>query len=379
MMNESPTLKLAKSLIECPSITPLDAGCQSILAERLRKLGFEVQHLNFEDVSNLWAIRGKGNPIFVFAGHTDVVPAGNLNDWDSPPFSPTVKDGYLYGRGAADMKGSLAAMITACERFIQMYPDHIGSIAFLITSDEEGPAKQGTVKVVEYLKKSGIDLDYCLIGEPSSHQHLGDTIKIGRRGSYHGHLKIIGKEGHIAYPHKAQNPIHLAFSSLAALTEMVWDMGNEFFPPTSFQISNIAAGNGTLNVIPSTLECNFNFRYGTAISPEKISSQIKEILDQRALKYELNFDLSGKPFLSKSGKLLDACQKALADIVNQKPNLSTDGGTSDGRFIAEICPELIELGPCNESIHCNNERVKIEDLEQLSRIYERILQFILKV
>jgi len=379
MVIQSTTLELAKKLIARPSVTPHDAECQIIMAEYLRKLGFTIQHRTEGEVQNLWAIRGRENPIFVFAGHTDVVPAGNLADWESDPFTPTIRNGYLYGRGAADMKGSLAAMLTACERFLEQNPNHLGSIAFLITSDEEGPAKNGTVKVIEYLTHLGIQLDYCLIGEPSSQHTLGDTIKIGRRGSLNCTLKILGKQGHVAYPQKADNPIHRALQPLQALVNYPWDRGreNNAFPPTTLQISNINAGTGATNVIPGTVECKFSLRFSTEITPEAIQEQVKTILEAEACRYECDWQLSGLPFLTKQGKLLSACRTAVQKRTGLTPKLSTDGGTSDGRFIAPTGAEVIELGPCNETIHSTNECVNIEALESLSEIYEDLLKEIL--
>jgi len=380
--SESPTLQLAKSLIERPSITPNDAGCQDLIAHRLSAIGFEIYALPFADVQNLWAIRKSQNPqtavpLLAFAGHTDVVPTGNVKDWDTPPFTPSIKDGYLYGRGAADMKGGLAAMITACERFIDSHPNHPGSIAFLITSDEEGPAINGTAKVMEYLKAQGIYLDYCVIGEPSSQKTVGDVLKNGRRGSFHGTLKILGMQGHVAYPHKADNPIHRALLPLAELVNTEWDSGNEYFPATSFQISNIHSGTGATNVIPGTLECHFNFRFNTESPPEILISKIKNIFENHPLKYELETTTSAYPFLTKMGKLVSACIESVEKITQKTPQLATDGGTSDGRFIAPTGTEVIEFGPCNHSIHAINECVRIEDLEMLTLMYEHVLQRIL--
>ncbi len=373
----SPTLTLTQQLIECPSVTPEDANCQQIIAEYLKKIGFTLQHLPFGPVQNLWAIRGHENPIFVFAGHTDVVPPGELSKWETPPFIPTIKNGYLYGRGAADMKGSLAAMITAAERFINKNPYHSGSLAFLITSDEEGPAKEGTVKVIEYLKAQNIQLDYCIVGEPSGQNTVADTLKNGRRGSLNCYLKILGKQGHIAYPDKAQNAIHHALLPLAELAATQWDNSNEHFPATTFQIANIKAGTGATNVIPGILDCQFNFRFNSESTPEMLLDRVKETLKTHEVQYELEWDVSGLPFLTKTGKLISACMQAVEEITKISPVLSTKGGTSDGRFIAPTGAELIEFGPCNATIHCVNECVKIEELELLSQIYERILELIL--
>ncbi len=374
----SETIELAKALIQCPSVTPNDANCQAILAKRLEKLGFSIYSLPFGDVQNLWAIRSSlPGPLFVFAGHTDVVPAGNLNDWATPPFTPSINGEYLYGRGAADMKGSLAAMITATERFIEHFPNSHGSIGFLITSDEEGLAENGTVKVVEYLKNQGIKINYCIVGEPTARDQAGDTIKNGRRGSLNGILKILGKQGHVAYPEKADNPIHRALLPLNELSHHVWDQGNEFFPPTTFQIANINAGTGATNVIPAALECQFNFRFNTEVTPEILIEKIKNLLQPYGLQYALNYTVSGYPFLTEPGVLLSACTEACEAIVNSTPALSTNGGTSDARFIAPMGTEVVELGPCNATIHCTNESVKISELSSLTKIYERVLQLLL--
>lgn len=373
MQVESKLLKLCQALIARPSLTPKDEGCQELIGTHLSRLGFQVQSLRFQDVDNLWAIRGNQSPLFVFAGHTDVVPVGNHNDWVFPPFAGTVSNGMLYGRGAADMKGSIAAMMTALEHFIEEHPDHKGSIAFLITSDEEGPAENGTVKVVEYLKTNQIHIDYCLVGEPSSHGTLGDTLKIGRRGSMTGLLKIRGKQGHIAYPEKAENPIHRVLEALLELTNTVWGPKSPDFPPTSFQISNLNAGTGAGNVIPGSLDCLFNFRFSTEVEPLYLQKRVRDILDKHHLNYELTWKIFGHPFLTKQGKLLNACFDAISEINGIHPTLSTTGGTSDGRFIAGPNTEVIELGPCNETIHSVNECVRLSDLEDLSRIYQSIL------
>jgi succinyl-diaminopimelate desuccinylase len=371
-----PTLALLQQLIACPSVTPEDAGCQAILGERLKKMGFVLKALPSGDVQNLWAIRGNQSPLFVFAGHTDVVPAGDLNQWKTPPFTPSIQGDYLYGRGAADMKGGLAAMIIACERFVAKNPQHPGSIAFLITSDEEGPAIHGTVKILEYLKTQGIHMDYCLIGEPTSDQKVGDILKNGRRGSLNGNLKILGKQGHVAYPMAADNPIHRVLLSLAKLVDTQWDKEDREdldFPPTTFQISNIHSGTGATNVIPGILECQFNFRFGTATTPEALMAGVEAVLKQEGVSYEVSWKLSGAPFLTKSGILLPACIQAIRDCTQIEARPSTDGGTSDGRFIAPTGTEVIELGLCNASIHAANECIKIADLHTLSQIYERIL------
>lgn len=370
-------IHLAKQLIAKPSITPNDAGCQDLLIEHLIPLGFKVEKLKFGNVENFWAKRGNSSPVFVFAGHTDVVPPGPLERWDFPPFTPEIRDGKLFGRGAADMKGSLAAMIIACENFIKKYPDHSGSIAFLITSDEEGQAIDGTAKVVEYLQNQHEKIDYCLIGEASSEQQLGDTIKIGRRGSLHGKLIIEGKQGHVAYPQKADNPIHKAAAALAALAATHWDAGNEQFPPTTFQISNIHGGTGADNVIPGELEILFNFRYSTASTAEELQQNVLNILDRHALRYRIEWRISGKPFLTASKELINAATQAISEIAKIQPKLSTSGGTSDGRFIATTGCQVIEIGPNNSSIHQINEHVDIEELEKLSLIYAKILEILL--
>lgn len=373
----SETLLLAKALIERPSVTPEDAGCQALIAERLRPLGFTFHELKFGSVQNLVAIRKTSKEpasLLAFAGHTDVVPAGPLNHWHTPPFSPSIKEGFLYGRGAADMKGSLAAMITACERFIVQNPNHKGSIAFLITSDEEGDAEWGTRKIMEFLAEQHIQINYCIVGEPSSLQRLGDNIKIGRRGSMTGRLKILGQQGHVAYPHLADNSIHRALAPLHQLLRMHWGAADDNFPATSFQISNIHAGTGAGNVIPGLLECLFNFRFNPQIHALTLQAQVQKVLEEHALNYELNWQIFGEPFLTRPGVLLNACQQAILQVVGIQANLSTDGGTSDARFIAGPNTEVIELGPLNATIHAANECVNIEELEQLSIIYERVLE-----
>lgn len=369
----SPTLTLAKQLINLPSVTPSDGGCHQLMIKRLEAIGFKVTHLPFAEVDNFWAQRGESGPLFAFAGHTDVVPTGPLESWDSPPFEATERDGYLYGRGTADMKSSLAAMVTACEAFIAEHPDHQGSIGFLITSDEEGPAKNGTVKVVEYLEQQNIKMDYCLVGEPSSTNQLGDVIKNGRRGSLGGILTIKGIQGHVAYPHLAENPIHKAAPALAELSKIEWDQGNDFFPATSFQISNINSGTGATNVIPGECEIIFNFRYSTETTHEKLQQQVELILDKHQLNYELEWNLSGLPFLTDAGALVDAACEAIESITGLQAELSTSGGTSDGRFIAPTGAQVLELGPVNATIHKVNECVKTDDIETLSKIYQRIL------
>lgn len=367
-------ITLTKQLIACPSITPNDAGCQTILCERLANLGFKIEHLPFGKVSNFWARRGNAAPLLVFVGHTDVVPTGPLDKWISNPFHPEIRDGYLYGRGAADMKGSLAAMLVACENFIMRHPNHAGSIAWLITSDEEGPSVDGTAKVVETLENRGEKIDFCLVGEPSSDKQLGDILKIGRRGSLSGTLTIYGKQGHIAYPKLANNPIHKAMPVLAELLAMQWDEGNDFFPPTSLQISNIHAGTGANNVIPGEIQLLFNFRYSTEVSVTYLQTQIEAILHKYQLKFQLDWHHSGHPFLTTQGKLVDVAIAAVKSVNGVCPELSTSGGTSDGRFIAPLGAQVVELGPCNHTIHQINEYVAVKELEELTHIYEKILE-----
>lgn len=373
----SATLDLSRALIERPSVTPDDHGCQQLLAERLQAIGFRIEQLRFADVDNLWARRGDATPLFVFAGHTDVVPPGPLDDWDSPPFEPVIREGLLYGRGAADMKSSIAAMVTACERFVADHPDHAGSIAFLITSDEEGPSINGTVKVIEALQARGEQIDCCLVGEPSSKTHTGDTIKNGRRGSLNGILEIRGQQGHVAYPHLADNPIHKAAPALAELSSVEWDQGNEFFPPTTLQISNIRAGSGTENVIPGVLDILFNLRFSTESTAESIKSRVEDILTRHGLDYTLTWKLSGKPFLTAAGDLVDAARTAIQAVAGIDTELSTSGGTSDGRFIAPTGAQVLELGPVNATIHQINECVNVAELDTLSAIYEEILKQLL--
>ena len=373
----SATLDLSRTLIERPSVTPDDQGCQHLLAERLQAIGFRIEHLRFDDVDNLWARRGDATPLFVFAGHTDVVPPGPLDAWDSPPFEPVIRDGLLYGRGAADMKGSIAAMVTACERFVANHPDHAGSIAFLITSDEEGPCINGTVKVIEALQARDEQIDYCLVGEPSSKTQTGDTIKNGRRGSLNGILEIRGQQGHVAYPQLADNPIHKAAPALAELSTVEWDQGNEFFPPTSFQISNIRAGTGAENVIPGMLDILFNLRFSTESTTESIKSRVEDILTHHGLDYSLSWKLSGKPFLTPAGELVDAARTAIKAVAGIDTELSTSGGTSDGRYIAPTGAQVLELGPVNATIHQINECVNVAELDTLSDIYEEILKQLL--
>lgn len=369
----SQTLELAKALIRRPSVTPQDSGCQQLIAERLAPLGFVAETLQFGEVTNLWLRRGQAKPLFVFAGHTDVVPTGPLERWSSPPFVPSVRDGRLYGRGAADMKGSLAAFITACERFIFRHPGHQGSIAFLLTSDEEGPAVDGTVKVVETLGARGEQIDMCIVGEPSSSERCGDVVKIGRRGSLNARMRVLGEQGHVAYPHLARNPIHELAPALAELTREVWDQGNESFPPTTFQVSNIHGGAGATNVIPGEVELLFNFRFSTAVTDEELKARTLAILDRHGVSYEIDWQLSARPFLTAGGPLVEGVQRAVRAVAGVETELSTSGGTSDGRFIAPTGAQVVELGPVNRTIHKIDEHVAVEELDTLSGIYEQIL------
>jgi len=358
-------------------VTPEDAGCQQLIAERLEAVGFHAQHLRHDDVDNLWITHGEGSPCFVFVGHTDVVPTGPLDDWSSDPFTPEVKGDFLYGRGAADMKGSIAAMVTAIERLFEDHPDHKGTIALLITSDEEGVAINGTQKVVEFLRKQEITIDWCLVGEPTSKTSIGDAIRNGRRGSLVGNLKVLGVQGHVAYPQLAQNPIHQVSPALTQLCAMTWDKGNEFYPPTSFQVSNIHAGTGADNVIPGQIDILFNFRYSTEVTHEELKQWTKQILDEHKLNYEIDWRLSGEPFLTPKGQLLTAVRDMIREVTGHDTEISTGGGTSDGRFIAPMGAEVVELGPVNATIHQVNECVNIDDLETLSSLYEKILQRLL--
>lgn len=372
----SETIELAKLLLSKPSLTPLDEGCQALMSDRLSKINFQIEQLKFGEVENFWALRGNTSPVFVFAGHTDVVPVGE--NWKTDPFNPEIIDGMLYARGAADMKGSLAAMVVATERFVKDFPDHQGSIGFLITSDEEGPALDGTVKVCEYLKTKNQAVDYCLVGEPSSTKQLGDVIKNGRRGSLNGRLTIIGKQGHIAYPHLANNPIHLVIPALNDLCDELWDEGNEYFPATSFQISNIYAGTGVTNVIPGETEVVFNFRYSTESTHEDLQQRVLGILDKHGLEYKLNWEHSGYPFLTPKGDLVSSCVDAIKTVKGIDTELSTSGGTSDGRFIAPMLDaQVVELGPLNATIHQVNECVSTQDLDDLTDVYYQVLKNIL--
>ena len=371
-------LRLTQALISAESVTPADAGCQDLLGKELEGLGFKVEKMPFADVSNLWACHGDGPPYFVFAGHTDVVPPGLVSDWATPPFSPTLEGDLLYGRGAADMKGALAAMISACKDFLRESSEHKGTLAFLITSDEEGDAINGTQKVLETLKARNIDIDWCVIGEPSSNQSLGDVVKTGRRGSLHAEIKILGIQGHVAYPHKADNPIHRAMPALDALVNEVWDEGNEFFPPTSMQISNIHSGTGVTNVIPGFLDLLLNFRFSTESTEKNLRVRAEEILQQHNINYQIKWTLSGNPFLTTNGELIPAVQKAIFDILNIETELSTSGGTSDGRFIEPSGAQVVELGPCNATIHKVDECVSVSDLRKLSIVYCKIMQQLIR-
>ncbi len=373
----SETLDLTIDLIRRPSVTPEDAGCQALMMERLAALGFVNEPLRFGEVDNFWSRRGTQGPLFCFAGHTDVVPPGPREEWTSDPFSPEIRDGMLYGRGAADMKGSLAAMVTATERFVARHPEHRGSIAFLITSDEEGPAVNGTVKVVETLEARGEKIDWCLVGEPSSSERVGDVVKNGRRGSLGARLVVHGIQGHVAYPQLARNPVHQALPALAELAAVEWDRGNDFFPPTTFQISNIHAGTGATNVIPGELEVLFNLRFSTETDAARIRETVQAILDRHGLDYAIDWTLSGNPFLTPAGELVEAAQAAIREVTGLETQLSTAGGTSDGRFIAPTGAQVLELGPVNATIHKVNECVGVAELDTLSTLYERLLERLL--
>ncbi len=375
--NLTPTLELALQLLRRPSVTPDDAGCQQLICQRLEPLGFRCEHMPFGEVSNLWARRGNEAPVFAFAGHTDVVPTGPLDAWDSPPFEPTLRDGLLYARGAADMKSSIACFIVACEGFIAEHPRHQGSIALLITSDEEGPARDGTVKVIETLQARDEHIDWCLVGEPSSTERLGDVVKNGRRGSLGARLVILGQQGHVAYPHLADNPVHRAAPFLAELVAIEWDQGNDFFPPTTLQISNIHAGTGATNVIPGELVVDFNLRFSTELTPEAIQQRVGQLLERHGLDHRIEWNLSGLPFITETGALLDAARDAIRAVEGIDTTMSTAGGTSDGRFIAPTGAQVLELGPVNASIHKINEHVRVTDLEALTRIYRKMLENLL--
>ncbi len=374
---QDPTVELARELIRRPSVTPDDAGCQVLIAERLARMGFRIEPMPFGEVHNLWARRGEQGPLLCLAGHTDVVPPGPREAWRHDPFDPVIEDGRLYGRGAADMKGSLAAMVTACERFLARHPDHRGSLAFLLTSDEEGPAVDGTARVVRALQARGERIDWALVGEPTAERSAGDVIKNGRRGSLSGRLRVIGRQGHVAYPDKADNPIHRFAPALAELVAAEWDRGNEHFPPTTFQVSNIQAGTGAGNVIPGELEAWFNFRYSTETSAEALRARVEEILRRHAVPHELAWEHSGEPFLTPAGELVEAVRAAVRRVAGIEPRLSTSGGTSDGRFIAPTGAQVVELGPCNATIHQADEHVAVEELVRLSAIYEAVLDALL--
>ncbi|MGD7036957.1 succinyl-diaminopimelate desuccinylase [Alkalicoccus sp. WONF2802] len=371
LMNDP--LELLKDLISRASVTPDDAGCMELLAERLEKTGFRAEYLDFEDTRNIWLKRGEDKPLFVFLGHTDVVPTGPIERWQSPPFEPTIQDGKLYGRGAADMKSGIACFVTAVERFIEKHPDHRGSIAIMLTSDEEGPATNGVVKVVETLERRNEKIDWCLVGEPSSDKKLGDVIRVGRRGSLCAKLTVHGIQGHVAYPEIAENPIHRFAPALKELTEEIWDRGNAFFPPTSLQVSNINAGTGAENIIPGSIEVQFNLRFSTESNEDSIKRRTKAILDKYDLKYDLEWRLSGKPFLTDKGDLIDAVHAAIDSVTGFEPVDDTGGGTSDGRFVAPTGAQVVELGPINATIHKINENVDLKDLDTLTDIYHNIL------
>ena len=374
---DSPTLSLACELIARESVTPADAGCQEILARRLSTLGFECETLSFGAVTNLWATCGQGETTLMFAGHTDVVPTGPLAEWDTPPFTPTIRDGVLHGRGAADMKGSIAAMITAAERFIGTHDQPEARLGFLITSDEEGPAVDGTVRVVDELRKRDEQIDWCVVGEPSSSTALGDTVRNGRRGSLNGRLRVLGLQGHIAYPDQADNPIHRMARIIAALQDETWDAGNEYFPPTSLQVSNSNAGTGAENIIPGSAKMQFNFRFSSASTPQALQERSEAVIASYAQRYELDWRLSGLPFLTPAGRLTDTVSQVIEKHLGIQPQLSTGGGTSDGRFIAQLGTQVIELGPINATIHKINERVDVGDLDRLSAVYEDVMQRLL--
>ena len=371
------TLRLARELISRRSVTPEDGGCQELLAERLARLGFAIEPVRRGEVTNLWARRGDARPLLCFVGHTDVVPTGPIEKWASDPFVPTERGGKLFGRGAADMKTSIAAFVVAVEGFLARHSSPRGSIALLITSDEEGPAIDGTSKVVELLKSRGERIDYCLVGEPTCVSRLGDTIKNGRRGSLSGTLRVRGLQGHVAYPHLAKNPVHIAVPALTELAATEWDRGNEYFPPTTWQISNIHGGTGAANVIPGEVEILFNFRFSTASPPEALKARVGSILDRHGLDYELDWSLSGTPYLTPRGRLVETLSAAIRDVTGATPEVSTTGGTSDGRFVAEFCPEVVEFGPVNASIHKLNEHVDLSALESLREIYQNLLRRLL--
>ena len=377
MIVNSPTVALAMDLVSRPSVTPLDHGCQELMLARLEACGFSVERLKFDDVDNFWAVHGSDGPIFCFAGHTDVVPTGPVEQWTNLPFTPVIKDGLLFARGSADMKGSLAAMVVAAEQFVAEYPEHPGRLAFLITSDEEGIAINGTVRVVQWLEEHHIIPQWCLVGEPSSSEKCGDTIKNGRRGSLGCSMTIKGLQGHVAYPHLASNPIHLANPAINELINEVWDKGNQYFPPTSFQISNVSSGTGATNVIPGDIKILFNFRFSTEVTEVQLRQRVEDILDKHGLNYSMEWRLSGEPFLTATGLLVDVATQCIEEVTGLKTLLSTAGGTSDGRFIAPMGTEVVELGPLNSSIHRVDEHVSIDDLEKLTKIYQKIVSQLL--
>lgn len=377
MTVNSPTLALAMDLVSRPSVTPLDHGCQELMLARLEACGFSVERLKFDDVDNFWAVHGSDGPIFCFAGHTDVVPTGPVEQWTNLPFTPVIKDGLLFARGSADMKGSLAAMVVAAEQFVAEYPEHPGRLAFLITSDEEGIAINGTVRVVQWLEEHHIIPQWCLVGEPSSSEKCGDTIKNGRRGSLGCSMTIKGLQGHVAYPHLASNPIHLANPAINELINEVWDKGNQYFPPTSFQISNVSSGTGATNVIPGDIKMLFNFRFSTEVTEVQLRQRVENILGKHGLNYSMEWRLSGEPFLTATGLLVDVATQCIEEVTGLKTLLSTAGGTSDGRFIAPMGTEVVELGPLNSSIHRVDEHVSIDDLEKLTKIYQKIVSQLL--
>jgi succinyl-diaminopimelate desuccinylase len=367
------TLDLARALIARPSVTPEDAGCLDLIAEHLKPLGFTCERMDSNGVSNLWARRGTASPLFCFAGHTDVVPTGPLDQWHTHPFEPCIRNGVLYGRGASDMKSSIAAFIVAVARFVEQHDDHAGSIALLLTSDEEGPATDGTVTMVHALDQRGERPDYCIVGEPTSNKRTGDMIKNGRRGSLSGRLVVKGVQGHVAYPHLARNPVHDVAAAIAELAKVEWDRGNEYFPPTTWQISNINAGTGANNVIPGEAHIKFNFRFSTASSVESLQTRVHGILDRQGVEYDLDWSYDGRPYITGRGDLVDAVSRAIKTVTGIETELSTTGGTSDGRFIADICQQVVEFGPTNATIHKINECIRLDDLEPLPNIYEQIL------
>jgi len=373
MTQRSATLELACDLISRPSVTPEDAGCQAMMCERLEALGFAIDHMPFEEVTNFWARRNQEGPVLCFAGHTDVVPTGPIERWTTPPFEPTIIDGQLHGRGAADMKGSIAAFMTALDRFITKHPDHKGSIALLITSDEEGPYVNGTTRVIDTLEARNEKITWAIVGEPSSTTWVGDVIKNGRRGSLGATLKVKGVQGHVAYPHLVRNPIHEFAPALAELSTTEWDQGNDFFPPTSFQVSNINSGTGATNVVPGEVDVKFNFRFSTEVTDTELRTRVEAILAKHHVEYEIEWNLSGQPFLTAAGDLVDAASDAIRSVTGRETELSTSGGTSDGRFIAPTGAQVVELGPVNATIHKIDENVSVADLDTLSDIYEQIM------